>query len=89
MISLTVPPATTPSDYLTFAYARSRGTNGFTIVPEVSTALTGWQPLSTLFTMVSETNEPDGTATILWRSTGPASTLPRRLFLHVRVSINP
>ncbi len=89
MISLTVPPATTPSDYLTFAYTRSQGTNGFTIAPEVSTALTGWQPLSTLFTMVSETNNPDGTVTILWRSTGPASTLPRRLFLHVRVSTNP
>jgi len=89
MMSLTVPPATTPSAYFTFEYTRSRSADGFTFEPEVSTSLAEWQPLSSLFTMATQSNNPDGTATILWRSTGPASTLPSRLFLHVRVSINP
>ncbi len=87
MTSLTVPPAVTPDDYLTFSYTRSRSADGFTLEPGVSTTLTAWQPLSTLFTMLNQTNNPDGTVTIRWRSTAPASTLPSRLYLQVRAII--
>ena len=89
MMRLTVPPATVDSDYLTYSYTRSRSADGFTFEPEVSTALSGWMPLATMFTMVSQTNNGDGTATLLWRSTMPASTLPARLFLQVRAGITP
>jgi len=89
MVELIVAPATAPDDYLTFSYTRGRAADGFALDPLVSTALTGWQPLSTLFTLMGQTNNPDGTATITWRSTGPASALPSRLYLKVQAALNP
>ena len=83
------PPGGTAGDYLTFSYTRSRSADGFTFEPEVSTALTGWMPLSTLFTFVSQMNNADGTATLKWRSTLPAAALPSRIFLQVRAGITP
>jgi hypothetical protein len=88
-LSTAIPPETTPSTYMTFEYTRSRGADGFSLDPEVSTGLNGWQPLSSLFTLYSQTNNPDGTATVKWRSTQPASTLSSRLFFHLRASIAP
>jgi hypothetical protein len=86
-VSLTVPPAVTPATYITFEYRRSRSADGFSLDAEVSTGLSGWQPISSLFTLMSQTNNADGTATVKWRSTQPAAQLTGRLFFHVRASI--
>ncbi len=83
------PPLGTEDDYLTFSYRRGRAADGCLLEPRVSTQLTAWQPLSTLFTLASQTNNADGTSTILWRSTGPASSLPARIFLQVQATLNP
>lgn len=89
MISEIIPPALTPDDYLTYSYTRNRAADDFSLEPEVSTGLTGWQPLSSLFTFVSQVNNGDGTATFTWRSTLPAATLPQRLFLQLKAGIAP
>jgi hypothetical protein len=86
-LSTAIPPETTPSTYMTFEYTRSRGADGFSLDPEVSTGLNGWQPLSSLFTPYSQTNNPDGTATIKWRSTQPAAALSSHLFFRLRAGI--
>lgn len=83
------PTGGTAQDHLTFSYTRSRNADGFSTDPQVSTALSGWQPISTMFTLLSQTNNGDGTATITWRSTAPASSLAGRLFLRLSVSLNP
>jgi hypothetical protein len=83
------PPLGTAAEHLTFSYRLGRAADGNSIEPLVGTELTAWQPLSTQFTLVSQTNNPDGTATILWRSTNPASALPGRLFLKLQVTLNP
>ena len=88
-ITAVVPPALEAEEFLTYAYTRSRGADGFSFEPEVSTLLTGWQPLSALFTFIGQTNNGDGTATMTWRSTAPVSTLPGRIFLQVRAGISP
>jgi hypothetical protein len=89
ILSVIVPPATTPSNYLTFEYKRSRSADGFSLDAEVSTGLSGWQPISSMFTLASQTNNADGTATIVWRSNQPASALTGRLFFHLRAGITP
>jgi hypothetical protein len=86
---LLIPPAVLPENYLTFTYTRGRAADGFSLEPLVSTALNTWQPLSTLFTLHSQTNNPDGSASLVWRSTEPASSLPPRIFLQVRATLNP
>jgi hypothetical protein len=58
--SFTIPPAVTPASYLTFEYRRSRSADGFSLEPEISTGLSGWLPLSSQFTLVSQTNNADG-----------------------------
>jgi hypothetical protein len=83
----TIPPATVPGNYLTFEYTRSRGADGFSLNPEISTGLTGWQPITTSFTMASQTNNPDGTATVVWRSNQPAAALTGRFFFRLRAGI--
>ena len=55
MVSQIVAPATTPSDYLTFEYRRSRSADGFIMQPEASTTLGSWVPLDTLFTFTGQT----------------------------------
>jgi len=89
ILSVIVPPATTPSNYLTFEYKRSRSADGFSLDAEVSTGLSVWQPISSMFTLASQTNNADGTATIVWRSNQPASALTGRLFFHLRAGITP
>jgi hypothetical protein len=89
MMSAIIPPSTTIDDYLTFEYVRSRIADGFSYDPEVSTNLSAWSPLSTLFTLASQSNNGDGTATLRWRSTQPASSLPARIYLRVRAGITP
>jgi hypothetical protein len=84
-----VPPATTPDTYVTVEYTRSRGADGFSLDPEVSNGLSGWQPIAGQFTLASQTNNPDGTATVVWRSTVPASALTgNRFFFRLRAGIN-
>ncbi len=87
--SFTVPPSTTAVPYLTFEYRRSRSADGFSLEPEVSSTLGTWQPLSTQFTLVSQTNNADGTSTVKWRSNQPVSAIPSRLFFHLRAGILP
>lgn len=83
------PPMGAPEDYLTFSYTRGRASDGYTYEPEASTALTGWQPLSGTFTLVSQTINPDGSYTITWRSNTPMSGMVDRLFLRVAAALNP
>jgi len=83
------PPMGAPDEYLTFSYTRGRAADGFTYEPEVSTALTGWQPLSGTFTLVDQTNKPDGTATLTWRCNTPRHAMTSRLYLRVRAGLNP
>ena len=66
--------------YLTFGYITDLNTDGVSVNPEVSSNLTNWQAGTISLTYVSTTNNGDGSATTVWRSTLPVSALPARLF---------
>jgi CotH kinase protein/Lamin Tail Domain/Fn3 associated len=65
-----------PGTYLRFIFRRSLNADGFTITPELSTNLPSWSSAPADITYVGSSHNGDGTASVEYRSTQPASALP-------------
>jgi hypothetical protein len=78
------------SEHLTISYTRNLGADDVLYEVEVSTTLQpgSWSsgPDSAVF--VSETDNGDGTSTVVWRSAEPMGSL-RAQFIRLRVSLRP
>jgi hypothetical protein len=76
-----------PDTHLTFTFTKNLSADGIVCTPEVSSNLTHWDQGTVSLTYIGTTNNGDGSATTVWRSTQPVSALPNRLF--ARVSVTP
>jgi hypothetical protein len=73
--------------HLTFTYNTSLNADAVRILPEVSSDLAAWQASGISLTYVGTTNNGNGTATTVLRSTLPIAALPPRLF--ARITVEP
>jgi hypothetical protein len=71
--------------YMTFSHRRSDAADGVTCHVELSSSLGVWSSAPSAVTYVGTVANGDGTSTVTWRATQPASG-PSRQFMRLRVT---
>ena len=70
----------------TVSYTINLQASDTTVTPEVTSDLSDWETNSIPMVEVSSVDNGNGTATVTWRSTEPASSLPEHAFARLRVT---
>ena len=71
---------------LSLTFTRNLNADNVTVTPKVSSDLDTWDTGTVALTYVDTHNNGDGTATVIYRSTQPASALPTRMFAKLEVT---
>ncbi len=72
---------------LSLTFIRNLNADNVVVTPKVSSDLNTWNNGTVALTYVTTNNNGDGTATITYRSTQPASALPTRMFAKLEVTV--
>jgi hypothetical protein len=73
-------------EFLTFSFRRDPLAEDVTLSLEQSSDLNTWLPASDNMSLTGETDNLDGTTTLIYRSNSPAESAPR--FLRIRATLN-